>query len=117
MFPKEPTRSYNSISLEKWFDYIQIDWEELFSDEVLSDARKLYLSGEVKGIELSEDAATIHYAFTRKSTAHRCAYDLLCGLPAYGGRRNRQYALLPTRKICISSNMRPLYVWRTRSFS
>lgn len=66
MFPKEPTRSYNSISLEKWFDYIQIDWEELFSDEVLSDARKLYLSGEVKGIELSEDAATIHYAFTRK---------------------------------------------------
>lgn len=66
MFPKEPTRSYNSISLEKWFDYIQIDWEELFTEEILSEARKLYLSGEVKGIELSDDAATIHYAFTRK---------------------------------------------------
>ena len=66
MFPKEPTRSYNPISLEKWFDYIQIDWEEMFSEEVLLEARKLYLSGEVKGIELSVDAATIHYAFTRK---------------------------------------------------
>ena len=66
MFPKEPTRSYSPVSLEKWFDYIQIDWEEMFSEEVLSEARKLYLSGEVKGIELSDDAATIHYAFTRK---------------------------------------------------
>ena len=37
MFPKEPTRSYNSISLEKWFDYIQIDWEELFAEEILSE--------------------------------------------------------------------------------
>lgn len=66
MFPKEPTRSYNTLSLENWFNYIQIDWEELFSEEILSEARKLYLSGEVKGIELSEDAATIHYAFSRK---------------------------------------------------
>lgn len=66
MFPKEPTRSYNSISLENWFNYIQINWEELFSEEVLIEARKLYLSGEVKGIELSEEAVMIHYALTRK---------------------------------------------------
>ena len=66
MFPKEPTRSYNSISLENWFNYIQINWEELFSEEVLLEARKLYLSGEVKGIELSEDAVMVHYALTRK---------------------------------------------------
>ncbi|MDA0849191.1 MAG: ATP-dependent helicase, partial [Verrucomicrobia bacterium] len=66
MFPKEPTRSYSPVSLEKWFDYIQIDWEEMFSEDILSEARKLYLSGEVKGIELSDDAATIHYALTRK---------------------------------------------------
>ena len=38
----------------------------MFTEEILSEARKLYLSGEVKGIELSNDAATIFYAFTRK---------------------------------------------------
>ena len=66
MLSKEPTRSYNSESLENWFQYIQIDWEALFDESALLEGRNLYLAGAIRGVELTKNAATIHYARSRK---------------------------------------------------
>lgn len=66
MLSKEPTRSYNSESLENWFQYIQIDWEALFDESALSEGRNLYLTGAIQGVELSKNTATVHYARSRK---------------------------------------------------
>lgn len=66
MLSKEPTRSYNSESLEKWFQYIQVDWEALFDEVALAEGRNLYLGGSIRGVELSKNTATIHYARSRK---------------------------------------------------
>ncbi len=66
MFFKEPARTYNTIALESWFEYIQNDWESQFSDRELSAGRDLYLEGSITGLELTEIDATINYSRTRK---------------------------------------------------
>ena len=66
MFFKEPARTYNTIALESWFEYIQNDWESQFSERELSAGRDLYLEGSITGLELTETDATINYSRTRK---------------------------------------------------
>jgi superfamily II DNA or RNA helicase len=66
MLSKEPSRSYNTPALERWFDYVQSDWESVFSGKELEAGRKLYLEGSITGIELTDKDATINYALTRK---------------------------------------------------
>ena len=66
MLSKEPSRSYNTPALEQWFDFVQSDWESMFSRKELEAGRNLYLEGSITGIELSTKDATIHYALTRK---------------------------------------------------
>ena len=70
MLPKVPARSYNVDSLERWFNYIQIEWELFFDKKTLDKGRKLYLSGNIKGIELQKDSALVYYSPSRKETIY-----------------------------------------------
>ena len=78
MLSKEPNRSYNTESIENWFHYIQIEWESLFSSSTIEEGRKLYLSGEIRSIELTKDTATIHYAISRKEIFYSYLLPTCC---------------------------------------
>ncbi len=58
-FHKEIMRSYSKSSLERWFAWMQSDWEKWFSELELSRGRDLYKHGRITELELSENDALI----------------------------------------------------------
>lgn len=64
------SRVYNSAALEVWFANVGLDWEESFSREALVRGREIYREGQISGVELAQDEAIVHCAFTRKDTCY-----------------------------------------------
>lgn len=54
-----PQRKYSPKALEHWFQCLTEAWESVFSTEELREGRGLYISGEVRSMELAEDHAII----------------------------------------------------------
>ena len=61
MSHRSPQRTYNSRTIELWFDRLNRNWEEGFSDEELRWGRQYYRTGEVRSTELLESSAIVHF--------------------------------------------------------
>lgn len=64
------SRVYNEATLERWFEYVVLDWEGHFSEAELERGREIYRLGQVTGLELGAEDAVIHCAFARKDTCY-----------------------------------------------
>jgi superfamily II DNA or RNA helicase len=61
-----PKRVYTPHSLEYWFDMLADDWSETFSESQLDEGRRIYRSGEVRELELTDRDAIIHRRIEKK---------------------------------------------------
>src|SRR5277367_4217111 len=61
-----PKRVYTPHSLEYWFDMLADDWSETFSASQLDEGRRIYRSGEVRELELTNRDAIIHRRIEKK---------------------------------------------------
>src|ERR1019366_1479338 len=61
-----PKRVYTPHSLECWFDLLADDWSETFSASQLDEGRRIYRSGEVRELELTDRDAIIHRRIEKK---------------------------------------------------
>ena len=66
----QSSRVYSSSALEMWFGHVALEWESLFSADALRKGREIYRNGQISGIELTDQQAIIHCAFTRKDTCY-----------------------------------------------
>ena len=55
-----PKRVYTPKSLEFWFDKLESDWSDVFSETQLEAGRALYREGEVRELELTDSDVIIH---------------------------------------------------------
>ena len=55
-----PKRVYTPHSLEFWFNQLEADWAEFFSEKQLDEGRRIYRDGEVRELELTAKDAIIH---------------------------------------------------------
>lgn len=60
MLLRSPKRIYTQAALEAWFERLASDWEEHFDSDILQAARNLYLSGDVRELELGATDAIVH---------------------------------------------------------
>lgn len=67
------SRVYNEATLERWFEYVVLDWERHFSEAELERGREIYRLGQITGLELGAEDAVIHCAFARKDTCYAVA--------------------------------------------
>ncbi|MGB0184297.1 MAG: DEAD/DEAH box helicase [Opitutales bacterium] len=67
------SRVYNEATLERWFEYVVLDWEGHFTEAELERGREIYRLGQVTGLELGAEDAVIHCAFARKDTCYAVA--------------------------------------------
>ncbi len=61
-----PKRVYTPHSLEYWFDILADDWADTFSESQLEEGRRIYRSGEVRELELTDRDAIIHRRIEKK---------------------------------------------------
>lgn len=61
-----PKRVYTPKSLEFWFDKLETDWSDVFSESQLETGRALYREGEVRELELTDTDAIIHRRIDKK---------------------------------------------------
>ncbi|HVU24865.1 MAG TPA: DEAD/DEAH box helicase [Opitutus sp.] len=61
-----PKRVYTPQSLEFWFGRLETDWAEAFSAGQLEEGRRIYVSGEVRELELTAKDAIIHRRVEKK---------------------------------------------------
>lgn len=61
-----PKRVYTPKSLEFWFDKLETDWSDAFSETQLEEGRTLYREGEVRELELTAGDAIIHRRIDKK---------------------------------------------------
>ena len=61
-----PKRVYTPKSLEFWFDKLESDWSDVFSETQLEAGRALYREGEVRELELTDSDAIIHRRIEKK---------------------------------------------------
>ena len=61
-----PKRVYTPKSLEFWFDKLESDWSDVFSETQLEAGRALYREGEVRELELTDSDAIIHRSIEKK---------------------------------------------------
>jgi len=55
-----PKRVYTPHSLEFWFNQLEADWADFFSNSQLDEGRRIYRDGEVRELELTAKDAIIH---------------------------------------------------------
>ncbi len=67
------SRIYNEVTLERWFEYVVLDWEGHFTEAELERGREIYRLGQITGLELGAEDAVIHCAFARKDTCYAVA--------------------------------------------
>ncbi|MCH2036190.1 MAG: hypothetical protein MK120_04490, partial [Puniceicoccaceae bacterium] len=70
MQARTSSRIYNQSALEVWFSSIEINWEVHFSTNILSLGRQIYREGKITQIELTEQEAIVHCAFSRKDSCY-----------------------------------------------
>ena len=68
MYARYAKRLFTKQAIEKWFDRLTQDWERKFSEEEVEAGRRLYRSGEIREVEITEDDAIIHCKFDKKET-------------------------------------------------
>ncbi len=61
-----PKRVYTPHSLEFWFEKLENDWSRAFSAIQLEKGREIYVSGEVRELELTERDAIVHRRVEKK---------------------------------------------------
>ncbi len=61
-----PKRVYTPQSLEFWFDRLENDWANGFTDQQLEQGRRIYVEGEVRELELTAKDAIIHRRVEKK---------------------------------------------------
>ncbi len=59
MMVKSAQRVYSQAALEAWLPRVMEPWEAAFTGDVLDIGRRLYRSGEIRSMELTEDLAII----------------------------------------------------------
>lgn len=64
------SRIYNETTLERWFEYVVLEWEEHFSEAELECGREIYRLGQITGLELGVEDAVVNCAFARKDTCY-----------------------------------------------
>ncbi|MDA0347016.1 MAG: DEAD/DEAH box helicase [Verrucomicrobia bacterium] len=68
MYARYAKRLFTRQAIEKWFDRLTQDWERAFSKEEIEAGRRLYRSGEIREVELTEEDAIIHCKFDKKES-------------------------------------------------
>jgi superfamily II DNA or RNA helicase len=61
-----PKRVYTPQSLEFWFDRLENEWADAFTNEQLEQGRRIYRDGEVRELELTAKDAIIHRRVEKK---------------------------------------------------
>ena len=61
-----PKRVYTPQSLEFWFDRLEHDWANAFTEGQLEQGRRIYVEGEVRELELTAKDAIIHRRVEKK---------------------------------------------------
>ncbi len=61
-----PKRVYTPQSLEFWFDRLERDWANAFTEGQLEQGRRIYVEGEVRELELTVKDAIIHRRVEKK---------------------------------------------------
>jgi hypothetical protein len=64
------SRVYNESTLERWFEYVVLEWEGHFSEAELERGREIYRLGQITGLELGAEDAVVNCAFARKDTCY-----------------------------------------------
>jgi hypothetical protein len=64
------SRVYNEATLERWFEYVVLEWEAHFSEVELERGREIYRLGQITGLELGAEDAVVNCAFARKDTCY-----------------------------------------------
>ncbi|NCG08413.1 MAG: hypothetical protein GWO81_02390, partial [Verrucomicrobia bacterium] len=64
------SRVYNEATLERWFGYVVLEWEEHFTEVELERGREIYRLGQITGLELGAADAVVNCAFARKDTCY-----------------------------------------------
>jgi superfamily II DNA or RNA helicase len=64
------SRVYNEATLERWFEYVVLEWEAHFSEAELERGREIYRLGQITGLELGAEDAVVNCAFARKDTCY-----------------------------------------------
>lgn len=64
------SRVYNEATLERWFEYVVLEWETHFTEAELERGRDIYRKGQITGLELGAEDVVINCAFARKDTCY-----------------------------------------------
>ncbi|CAI8288857.1 MAG: RNA polymerase-associated protein RapA [Opitutia bacterium UBA7350] len=64
------SRVYNEATLERWFEYVVLEWEAQFTEVELERGREIYREGQITGLELGVEDVVINCAFARKDTCY-----------------------------------------------
>ena len=61
-----PKRVYTPNSLEFWFDRLENDWADAFTETQLAQGRQIYRDGQVRELELTDKDAIVHRRIEKK---------------------------------------------------
>jgi len=61
-----PKRVYTPHSLEFWFNKLENDWSDSFSEAQLEQGRQIYRDGQVRELELTDKDAIVHRRVEKK---------------------------------------------------